>query len=206
MYIHLYKDTPTAGGIDGTLVSETIQSTLTAAAAVGATTITVANAVNFYTNLPIKIESEAATVQSVDYAAKTIALSATLTAAHASGVTVINTAAHSNPVTATVNATTGSESAVITLAARTYCETDPTAKLVTSDSTTITPVGTNADKWALSADGTTWGAYGAALTLPNGINDKNTLFYAKAHAAVGENPATDISVEFNAVCNTITAA
>jgi hypothetical protein len=191
MYIHYYKGSPTAGGTDGTLVSEETKTTLSAQAAIGATTIIVADAANFYTNLAIKIESETATVQSVDYATNIITLAGALGAQHASGATVINTSAESSPISPLNAVVTGTESEVLTLAAR--CE----AGYQTSGNTTITPSGTTAADWALSLDGVTWGAYGAALTISTVIGTTNTLFYAKCKATTGEKPMNDITVNLD---------
>lgn len=102
-----------------------------------------------------------------------------------------------NPIT--IGPINNSESAAQTLAIR--CETGYT----TGADTTITPTGTTADKWALSADNVTWGAYGAALTLAAGITAVNTLFYVKAKATAGEAPQNDTTVDLAVSCNTITA-
>lgn len=103
-----------------------------------------------------------------------------------------------NPITTTaLNATANEESAAIKLALR--CD----AGYNTTGSTTITPTGTSAAKWALSLDGTTWGAYGAVLTIATVIGVVNTVFYCKAKAVSGEGPANDISVDFAVVSSVI---
>lgn len=130
--IHVYKDNPTAGGVDGTLVSE----------GTGAAPITV------------------------------------------------------GPLNATIN----EESAAQKLAIR--CD----AGYVTTGNTTITPNGASATKWALSLDGSSWGVYGAALTISSVINATNTIFYAKAKATTDEvNPVNDSLVDL-VVNATIAAA
>jgi len=199
MYLHLYKNSPTAGGTDGQLVSETISSTLSATTAVGATEITVADAMNFNTSgLAIKIGTESTTVSSVSGNVITVPA---LTAIHASGETVINTAAESNPITfGPLDATTTTESAVQTLAIRTE------SGYVTGAVTVLTPIGTNATDVCLSTDGTTWGAYGSAISLASGIAAVNTLFYAKAKSIAGESPTNDITIEINFTCATISVA
>jgi hypothetical protein len=193
MYLHLYKNSPTAGGTDGQLVSETISSTLSAATIVGATTITVADATNFNTSgLAIKIGTESTTVTSVSGNVITVPA---LTAIHANGETVINTAAGSNSITfGPLDATAGAESAAQTLAIRTD------SGYLTGAVTTLTSSGTNAADVALSADGTTWGAYGAVLTLASGIAAVNTLFYAKTKAVAGENPQNDTTIKIKFDC------
>lgn len=103
-----------------------------------------------------------------------------------------------NPIaTSALNATNNEESAAIKLALR--CDTGYN----TSGNTTITPVGTSASKWALSIDGTTWGAYGAALTISTVIGVVNTIFYCKAKAASGESPANDVSVDLQISGNVV---
>lgn len=97
---------------------------------------------------------------------------------------------NSNPVMAgPLDASKNEESTVIKLAIR--CE----AGYNTSGNTVITPTGTSADKWALSLDGVTWGAYGAALTITTAITTVNTVFYAKAKAVSTENPVNDTAVK-----------
>jgi hypothetical protein len=110
MYIHVYTGSPTASGTDGTLVSEEITSTLSAAAAIGATTITVASATNFYAGLTIMIGTESATISSVDYDTNVITLSAALTIAHSSTEAVANTAKESSPITTSSSITAGNGS------------------------------------------------------------------------------------------------
>lgn len=104
------------------------------------------------------------------------------------------------PISVTLDTATNEVSAAITLAIR--CETG----YVTNASTTITPSGTSAASWALSADNVTWGAYGAALTLASGLTAVNTLFYAKAKAVSSETPQTDETVDLTVACATIDAA
>lgn len=133
MYLHIYKNNPTAAGTDGTQVSE------------DGTQLT-----------PISI----------------------------------------GPLSATNNEV----SAAVALAIR--CDTG----YVTAANIVITPTGTDAAMWALSADGTTWGAYGAALTITSVINTTNTLFYARAKAASTENPHTDTTVSLVVTCAVINAA
>ena len=99
-----------------------------------------------------------------------------------------------NPVTTPVlNATNNEESASIKLALR--CD----AGYNTQGNTTVTPIGTNVIKWALSTDGTVWGLYGAALTITTVIGVVNTIFYVKAKATSGEAPASDTSVDLQIV-------
>ena len=129
MYLHVYKNNPTAGGTDGSLVSE------------------------------------------------------------GTGLNPITTNA--------LNATMNEESAVIKLALR--CE----AGYTTSGDITITPMGTTSSKWALSADGTTWGAYGAVLTITTVIGVVNTIIYCKAKAVSGESVVNDSTVTLQLVGNVV---
>lgn len=100
----------------------------------------------------------------------------------------------SNPITTpALNLTTNEESAAIKLGIR--CD----AGYNTSGNTTITPMGTTANKWALSPDGITWGAYGAVLTIATVIGTVNTIFYAKAKAVSTESPVNDVSVDLQIV-------
>ena len=64
---------------------------------------------------------------------------------------------------------------------------------------TITPTGTSATKWALAPDSGgspgTYGAYGAALDLGDGIDDTTgKTFWIKAKAVDTETPVNDTSV------------
>jgi hypothetical protein len=64
---------------------------------------------------------------------------------------------------------------------------------------TITPTGTSANKWALAPDSGgspgTYGAYGAALDLGDGIDDTTgKTFWIKAKAVDTETPVNDTSV------------
>lgn len=103
--------------------------------------------------------------------------------------TLVSEGTGSSPITVgPLNASNNEESAAITLAIR--CESG----YITTGSTVITPVGTTAAKWALSDNGSSWGAYGAALTISTLIGATNMLFYAKAKATADENPANDSSV------------
>jgi hypothetical protein len=145
------------------------------------------------------VESESATVKSVNYSTNGITLTTGVSAAHASGAKVLNTAAGSAPITTSASVATGSESSAIHLAIR--CESG----YATQGSTTITPTGTTADDWALSADGSTWGTYGLALTITSTIGSTNTLFYAKYKAVAGESPSNDTSVALNTVATIIAA-
>jgi hypothetical protein len=134
-YIHLYTGNPTAGGTDGTQVSESTELT---------------------------------------------------------------------PVTVgPLNGTTGEESAAIKLALR--CETG----YQTSGDTTVQPVGTNADKWALAPDNAgspgTWGAWGGTLTISSVIGTTNSIIWAKSRAVAGETPQNDASVDLT-INATIVAA
>ena len=104
--------------------------------------------------------------------------------------TLVSEGTGSSPITVgPLNATNNEESAAITLAIR--CESG----YATTGNTVITPVGTTAAKWALSANGSAWGEYGAALTISSAIGATNTLFYAKAKATSDESPANDTSVD-----------
>ena len=67
------------------------------------------------------------------------------------------------------------------------------------DDVTVTPTGTKAAKWALAPDSGgspgTYGAYGAALDLGDGIDDTTgKTFWAKAKATSDETPINDVSV------------
>ena len=198
MYIHVYTDSPTSGGTDGTEVSEEISTTLASAAAISETTITVDDATNFYTGLKIKIDSEIATISSLDYDTNIITLSDALTVAHSSSATVKSVANESSPITYSSSVTAGNESGTITLAIRTETGYE------TTGSTVITPDGTTSSYWALSADGSTWKDYGAALTITSTITVTNTLFYAKYKSASSELTLHDKTVNFN-VATTIVA-
>lgn len=134
-YIHLYKDNPTAGGVDGVQVSE------------------------------------------------------------GTGL---------NPVTTEyLNGTTGQESTPIKLALR--CESG----YKTYGNTTVQPVGTNADRWALALDNNgspgTWTAWGGTLTITDEISFVNYIIWVKAKAEPGEPPQNDTSVSLQ-VNATIVAA
>lgn len=65
----------------------------------------------------------------------------------------------------------------------------------------ISLVGTTASKWALSEDNSSWGEWGAKLTLtsPN-IGNKNKLLYIKAKATEDEGAKNDISVNLRVSC------
>jgi len=193
MYLHVYKNNPTDGGVDGSEVSETIESTLSSAAASGATTITVNDATGFhgaYGTRSALIGTETKTIASVNYDTNVITLSSALTAAHAIGETVINATADTNPIaTAALDATTNQESAAIALALR--CETG----YKTYGAISLQPVGTTANAWELSLDGATWGGYGNAISIESVIESVNILFYARAKAIRGESPSNDITVD-----------
>lgn len=96
-----------------------------------------------------------------------------------------------------LNATLNEESTAIKLALR--CD----AGYNTSGNTTVTPTGTTATKWALSPDGTAWGAYGAVLTITAVIGIVNTILYCKAKAVNGESPANDVTVDLQIVSNVV---
>ncbi|WP_378955373.1 hypothetical protein [Pelosinus sp. sgz500959] len=103
-----------------------------------------------------------------------------------------------NPITTSaLNGTNNEESASIKLALR--CDTGYN----TSGNTTVAPMGASASKWTLSIDGTTWGAYGAALTISTVIGVINTVFYCKAKAVSGESPANDVSVDLQISGNVV---
>jgi len=133
-YIHVYKDNPTAGGTDGTLVSEGDNSS------------------------PVEVGP--------------------------------------------LNATNNEESSPIKLAIR--CDSG----YQTYGNTTIDPVGTNQDKWALADDNAgspaTWQDWGVALTVTEIIGATNKIFWAKAKAVSGEEPQNDSSVDLQ-VSTTIQA-
>jgi hypothetical protein len=129
MYLHLYKNNPTAGGTDGSPVSE------------------------------------------------------------GTGLNPIATNA--------LNAAINEESTIIKLALR--CEVGYN----TSGDITITPTGTTSSKWALSADGITWGAYGAVLTITTVIGVVNTIIYCKAKAISGESVVNDSSVALQLIGNVV---
>lgn len=96
-----------------------------------------------------------------------------------------------------LNADNNEESVAATLALR--CDSG----YHTSGNVIIALTGSTASKMALSADGTTWGAYGDSLVLSSMIGAVNTLFYAKSKATAGETPIDDTAVKF-AVSATIT--
>jgi hypothetical protein len=67
------------------------------------------------------------------------------------------------------------------------------------DDVTITPTGTSATKWALAPDSGgspgTYGAYGAALDLGDGIDDTTGVsFWVKAKATPDETPINDAAI------------
>jgi len=136
MYIHAYKNNPTAGGTDGTQVSE------------------------------------------------------------GTGLAPVDSGQ--------LNATQNQESVALKLALR--C--DAGYQTAAGEDTTVTPVGTTADKWALAPDNAgapgVWGAYGAALTIASVIGATNTIFWAKAKATADEEPANDDTVDLQ--INTVIAA
>ena len=88
-----------------------------------------------------------------------------------------------------LNATNNEESVSTTLALR--CD----AGFKTTGDTVITPIGTTANKWALSLDGITFGSYGAGLTISTTVDENNILFYIKAKATSDETPVNDTSVD-----------
>jgi hypothetical protein len=100
-------------------------------------------------------------------------------------------------LTGNLNTTENQESLPIKLAIR--CETG--YRTVSGESTTFAPIGTTSAKWALALDdGTgnapsTFGAYGATLTMTSQVTSVNTIFWAKAKATTDESPANDISVD-----------
>ncbi len=102
----------------------------------------------------------------------------------------------SSPLSTANILNTGAESGVITAALR--CDSG----YATSTSTVLTP---SSDKWALSADGTTWGAWGAALTITSIITAVNTLIYVKAKSAPGESPIADTSAKITITTTTVAA-
>lgn len=128
--IHFYKNNPTAGGVDGSLVSEETGS---------------------------------------------------------------------NPIinTTPLSVVTGEESGVITLALRTD------AGFKTSGDSTVAPIGTNKNDWALSLDGITWLAWGAMLTITAEITAVNMLFYAKCKSVTGESVANDVGVDLRLAGNLV---
>ena len=92
-----------------------------------------------------------------------------------------------NPLKVTLNSTQ-SESAVVKCAVR--CDE---GYKIDSDCT-VSFIGSTADKWQLSSDGTTWQD---EISLAN-ITDVNKIFYVKASSA-GESPQDDTSVTIQAV-------
>ena len=100
-----------------------------------------------------------------------------------------------------LNATENEESAAIKLAVR--CETG----YQTGAETIVTPTGATKIMWALALDNGgvpgTFGAYGAALTLPSGITATNTLFWVKAKSVNTESPANDTTVSLYTTCAAI---
>lgn len=108
----------------------------------------------------------------------------------------------SNPITCNpLSVTVGEESTSIKLAVRTAPETvnGVLTNYKTSGSTTIAPIGTTKDNWALSLDGITWLAYGAMLTITAEITAVNTIIYAKCKSVTGEVVANDTSVDLQIV-------
>lgn len=65
----------------------------------------------------------------------------------------------------------------------------------TSGNTTITPIGTTAADWALSADNITYGAYGAVLTITSVVGVVNTVIYAIPKSTLSDGPINDTSVD-----------
>lgn len=184
-YANFYMGTVTAGGTDGTPVSETYQTTLTASNLANDTVLTVASVTGFVAGMDIIVGSETKTISSI--AGLQITLSTALGSAHSSGETVKSSGAGSAPITLSIN---GAETAVQTAAVR--CQTG----YQVSAGATITPIGTNSARWALSLDGTIFAAYGAAITLSGAVGATNTLFYYKAKPLVGDTPQPDLTVEF----------
>jgi hypothetical protein len=126
----------------------------------------------------------------------------TVTAGNTNGTLVSEDNAETSPIDAgQLNATNNQESSNITLAIR--CETG----FKTVGNTTISITGDSANKWALSSDGVTFGAYGASLTITSEITAVNTLFYCKAKASSTDDtvPVNDTTVNFQSSC-TIAAA
>ena len=117
----------------------------------------------------------------------------TVTAGGTDGTLVSEGGAQTSPITVgPLNATNNEVSTDQKLAIR--CDIG----FATSGSTTITPTGTTAAKWALAPDNAgsagTYGAYGAALTISSVINAVNTIFWTKAKATSDESPVNDVSV------------
>lgn len=109
-----------------------------------------------------------------------------------------------NPVTTEyLDTTIGQESSPIKLALR--CESG----YKTYGNTSVKPVGTNANRWALALDNNgapgTWTDWGGMLIIPAEIRDTNYIIWAKARADVAEQPQNDVSVKLQ-VTATIVAA
>lgn len=101
-----------------------------------------------------------------------------------------------SPITASLNATTNEEK-VIPVAIRTQ------AGYVVENNATIS-FSKATDKWALSADGTTFNAYGDALQL-SGITAVNKIFHLKVRALSSEEPKleTDVNLVVDAMIATV---
>lgn len=97
------------------------------------------------------------------------------------------------PISFTLNASNNQVSNPMTVALR--C--DANYQTTSGVNTTVTPTGTTAAKWRLSLDGTTWGAWGSALTITTQITAVNTLLYVEAEATSDEAPQNDKSVTLN---------
>lgn len=103
--------------------------------------------------------------------------------------------------TAALRADTNEVGADIKLAVR--CDTGFVTSVTGGHHMVITPVGTNAAKWALAPDNAgsagSYGAYGAALNIDSQVDATNTIFWAKAKATSDEAPSNDTSVNLQAV-------
>jgi hypothetical protein len=211
MYLHIRQNNPTAGGTDGQLVSETITTTLTANNTIGDTSIAVANSFGLTAGMVIKLsDTESTTISAVS--GNTLTVSA-LTATHVSGDTVINASAGTNPIMFNLTSTsTGTESSAMKLAICTLPLTinSVVTNYVTGDVAVLTPMGTAGVEWALALDNSgvagTWGAYGAALTIPLGVGATNTIFWIKAKVLANEAAQNDVTVKLNIACANIQVA
>lgn len=101
----------------------------------------------------------------------------------------------SAPISVTLNATTNEVSGNIKLGLR--CD----AGFRTVGNTTVTPTGTTASSWSLALDAgagtapSTFGAYGASITVSTVIVATNTIIWARARAISSETPQNDVSVD-----------
>jgi len=111
------------------------------------------------------------------------------------GTLVSESGLGTHPILIILNATNNEISSGVKLAIRTETGFQTTSGVNTS----ISIIGTNSNKWALSLDNITWEAYGSPLTLTAQITPINKILYVRAKSTSDEIPMNDISVSLSCV-------